>query len=246
MFSQYRSLQIRSDAVLFPKQSRACNEREQAQKEQRIIMKSLVIRRGSVLFSFFALILLMVLIGCNHAIPRFGIGGRYEEGRDQFFRGKGGDMDRGVEALEYVVSRDPLYKDSLTYLGRAYYRKGRYQDAFAILQRAVAVNKDDEVAWIALGLTQMRLGQTDKGMDSLKGGITLAHKVMVEGYHNHKNWDSRGVVRGALRRSAFLLAKGLEERDNILQTNDRLLALVDDEENFQKNALLQNNRQIYN
>ena len=209
-------------------------------------MKSLVIDRRSVLFSFFTLILVIALIGCTHAIPRFGIGGRYEEGRDQFFRGKGGDMDRAVEALEYVVSRDPLYKDSLTYLGRAYYRKGRYQDAFAILQRAVAVNKDDEVAWIALGLTQMRLGQTDKGMDSLKGGITLAHKAMIEGYHNHKNWDSRGVIRGALRRSAFLLAKGPEERDNILQTNDRLLALVDDEENFQKNALLQNNRQIYN
>ena len=92
----------------------------------------------------------------------------------------------------------------------------------------------------------MRLGQTDKGMDSLKGGITLAHKVMVEGYHNHKNWASRGVVRGALRRSAFLLAKGPEEKDNILQTNDRLLALVDDEENFHKNAATQHANQIYN
>jgi hypothetical protein len=215
-------------------------------KGNKVSMKSLVINRRSIPFWFLTMILLMAVIGCSHSIPRFGIGGRYEEGRDQFFRGKGGDMDRAVTALEYVVSRDPLYKDSLTYLGRAYYRKGRYQDAFAILQRAVAVNKDDEVAWIALGLTQMRLGQTDKGMDSLKGGITLAHKAMVEGYHNHKNWDSRGVVRGALRRSAFLLAKGPEERDNILQTNDRLLALVDDEENFQKNALVQNNRQIYN
>jgi tetratricopeptide (TPR) repeat protein len=154
-------------------------------------------------------------------------------------------MDRAVEALEFVVSRDPMYKDSLTYLGRAYYRKGRYQDAYAILQRAVVVNKDDEVAWIALGLTQLRLGQTDKGMESLKGGITLAHKVMVEGYHNHRFWDSRGVVRGALRRSAFLLAKGPEERENIIQANDRLLTLVDDEENFQKNATVQNNRQIY-
>ena len=208
-------------------------------------MKSLIRDPRSLLFSFSTMIIVMALIGCTQSIPRFGIGGRYEEGRDQFFRGKGGDMDRAVEALEYVVSRDPLYKDSLTYLGRAYYRKGRYQDAFAILQRAVALNKENEVAWIALGLTQMRLGQIEKGMDSLKGGITLAHKAMVEGYHNHKNWDSRGVVRVALRRSAFLLAKGGEERDNILQTNDRLLALVDDEENFQKNALLQNNRQIY-
>jgi tetratricopeptide (TPR) repeat protein len=191
------------------------------------------------------MVVLVTLIGCNHAIPRFGVGGRYEEGRDQFLRGKGGDMDRAVEALEYVVSRDPLYKDSLTYLGRAYYRKGRYQDAFAILQRAVAVNKDNEVAWIALGLAQMRVGQIDNGMESLKGGITLAHKVMVEGYHNYKFWDSRGVVRGALRRSAFLLAKGMEERDNILQANDRLLALVDDEENFHKNAHVQNTRDLY-
>jgi tetratricopeptide (TPR) repeat protein len=209
-------------------------------------MKSLVRNPRSLLFSFSTIVVLLALIGCNHAIPRFGVGGRYEEGRDQFFRGKGGDMDRAVEALEYVVSRDPLYKDSLTYLGRAYYRKGRYQDAFAILQRAVAVNKDNEVAWIALGLAQMRLGQTDNGMESLKGGITLAHKVMVEGYHNHKLWDSRGVVRGALRRSAFLLAKGMEEKDNILQANDRLLTLVDDEENFHKNAQVQNNQRIYN
>ena len=27
-------------------------------------------------------------IGCNHAIPRFGVGGRYEEGMDQFLRGR--------------------------------------------------------------------------------------------------------------------------------------------------------------
>src|SRR6185295_14446808 len=106
-----------------------------------------------------------------NSIPRFGTGGRYEEGRDQFLRGRGGDMDRAVVALEAVVMADPTYKDSLTYLGRAYYRKGRYQDAFAILQRALAVNKDDEQAWIALGLTQLRLGQTEKGIESLKGGV---------------------------------------------------------------------------
>ena len=55
-------------------------------------------------------------------------------------------MDRAVVALEAVVMADPTYKDSLTYLGRAYYRKGRYQDAFAILQRASAVNPDNEIA----------------------------------------------------------------------------------------------------
>ena len=154
-------------------------------------------------------------------------------------------MDAAVVALEKVVSQDPTYKDSLTYLGRAYYRKGRYQDAYAILQRAVALNKDDELAWIALGLTQLRFGQNEKGIETLKGGITLASKVLVDGYHNYMYWDTRGTVRASLRRSAFLLTKGLEEKDNIIQSTDRLLSLIDDEENFQRNVRMQNPRPLY-
>jgi tetratricopeptide (TPR) repeat protein len=189
--------------------------------------------------------LVFLLTACNHPIPRLGVGGRYEEGRDQFFRGPGGDMDKAVAALEYVVSRDPTYKDSLTWLGRAYYRKGRYQDAHAILQRALAVNKDDEMAWVAMGLTELRLGQNDKGIETLKGGITLYSRVMTDTYHNYQYWDSRGVVRAAIRRSAFLLTKGTEEKESILQATDRFLALVDDEENYQKNTRRVNNRPLY-
>jgi tetratricopeptide (TPR) repeat protein len=181
----------------------------------------------------------------NESTPRFGLSGRYEEGREQFLRGRGGNMDMAVAALEFVVSRDPTYKLSLTYLGRAYYRKARYQDAFAVLQRALAVDKEDEMAWIALGLTQLRLNQNDKGIDSLKGGITLANKVWVDGYHNYIYWDTRGVIRASLRRSAFLLTKGIEEKENIIQSTDRLLALVDDEENFQRNTRRQTERPFY-
>ena len=32
-------------------------------------------------------------------------------------------MDTAIDALEFVVSKEPAYKDSLMYLGRAYYRK---------------------------------------------------------------------------------------------------------------------------
>jgi tetratricopeptide (TPR) repeat protein len=185
-------------------------------------------------------VLFFLLAGCTHNVPRFGIGGRYEEGADQFRRGRAGNMDKAIAAFESVVSQNPTYKDSLTYLGRAYYNKGRYEDAFAILQRAVALNKDDQIAWIALGLTQLRLGQNDKGVETLKGGITLANKVLVPGYNNYQYWDTRKLVQSALRRSAFLLMKGVEEKDNIIQATDRLLLLIDDEENFQRNARIQN------
>ena len=192
------------------------------------------------------LLLVAVLIyGCSNSIPRFGIGGRYEEGRDQFLRGRGGDMDRAVVALEAVVMADPTYKDSLTYLGRAYYRKGRYQDAFAILQRALAVNPDNEIAWISLGVTQLQLGENEKGIETLKSGITLASKVMVEGYHNYDKWDIRRVIQTSIRRSAFLLISESQAKEKIIQSVNQLLAQVDDEENFQKNTHVQNVAPLY-
>ena len=201
---------------------------------------------SSSAFLLAAATIIASLIGCTpDQIPRFGVGGRYEEGRDQFLRGRGGNMDVAIDALTFVVSKDPMYKNSLTYLGRAYYRKGRYQEAHAILQRALALNQEDELAWLAFGLTQLRVGQVDSGLESLKGGITLASRVMVDGYHNFIYWDTRGLIRAAIRRSAFLLTKGAEEKDNIIQATDRLLALVDDEENFQKNTYQQNVRPLY-
>jgi tetratricopeptide (TPR) repeat protein len=200
----------------------------------------------SAAFLFAAAILITSLISCTaQQIPRFGVGGRYEEGRDQFLRGRGGDMDTAIDALEFVVGKDPTYKNSLMYLGRAYYRKGRYKDAYEFLQRALAVNQEDELAWLAFGSTQLRLGQVDKGLESLKGGITLASRVMVDGYRNFIYWDTRGLIRASIRRSAFLLTKGAEEKDNIIQATDRLLTLVDDEENFQKNTYQQNVRPLY-
>jgi tetratricopeptide (TPR) repeat protein len=192
------------------------------------------------------LLLVAVLIyGCSNTLPRFGTGGRYEEGRDQFLRGRGGDMDRAVVALEAVVMADPTYKDSLTYLGRAYYRKGRYQDAFAILQRAVAVNPDNEIAWISLGVTQLQLGENEKGIETLKSGITLASKVMVEGYHNYEKWDIRRTIQTSIRRSAFLLISESQAKEKIIQSVNQLLAQVDDEENFQKNTHVQNVAPLY-
>jgi tetratricopeptide (TPR) repeat protein len=201
--------------------------------------------RSSVVGWVFAAFVCLGAVSCSNTLPRFGVGGRYEEGKDQFFRGRGGDMDRAVTSLEYVVSQDPTYKYSLTYLGRAYYRKERYKDAYAILQRAVVVNKDDEIAWLALGVTQLRLGQNEQGIETLKGGITLASKVLVEGYHNYERWDIKGTIRASTRRCAFYLTKGVEEKENIIQSTDRLLALIDEEENVQKNTHVQNMRPLY-
>jgi len=183
-------------------------------------------------FGYFLLAISFFFVSaCTHAIPRLGTGGRYLEGRDQFLRGRGGDLDKAIVALESVVRDNPTYKDSLTLLGRAYYGKERYQDAYAILQRALAVNKDDEIAWLTLGLTQMRIEENEKGLETLKGAITLLSKVSVSGYRDFATWDSNHVVRASIRRTVLLINKGLEAKADLIRTTETLLSRMDDEEN---------------
>jgi tetratricopeptide (TPR) repeat protein len=177
---------------------------------------------------------LVSLSACIHSLPRFGLGGQYEEAKEQFMLGNTGDMDKAVVALESVVRESPTYKDSLTLLGRAYYRKARFEDAHAILQRALAVKKDDEIAWLVLGAAQLRLNQDDKGLEAMKGGITLLSRVAVNGYRDYPIWDTRGTVRTSIQRTAFFLAKGMEAKEEILGSLNTLLFRIDDEENYQR------------
>src|SRR5574341_789336 len=185
-------------------------------------------------FAFLAIL----LAGCGdfftHAIPRFGTGGRYLEGRDQFLRGRGGNMDTAIEALTAVVKDDPTYKDSMTLLGRAYYRKGHYDISRQLFERALLINKDDEIAWLNLGLAQLKLGNEDTGMETLGGAITLVSKASRGGYRNFPYWDSKGIVRTAISRAVVAYKKGLEEKEALIRAVETILVRMDDEENFQK------------
>jgi len=158
-----------------------------------------------------------------------GIGGRYLDAKAEITK-RSGDLDKAIANLEYVVTRDPFYQDSLTLLGRAYYKKGRHRDALQVFTRALVVNKDDEIAWIILGLTQLRLGDDGRGLESLKGGITLLSKASINGYRGIEIWDRNGLVRTALRRAAFAVTKGLENKQGMIATFEALLTRIDDEE----------------
>jgi tetratricopeptide (TPR) repeat protein len=176
-----------------------------------------------------------IVFGCS-TVPRFGTGGNYAEGKDQFMRGRGGDMDKAVTALDSVVRDDPTYRDSLTLLGRAYYNKVNYDIAKQILQRALLVKKDDEIAWVALGLAQLQVGEDDKGTETLQGAITLISKVSRSGYRNYPNWDSKGLIRSYISRSVVDLRKGPEAKASLIRDCETLLSRMDDEENYQKQS----------
>lgn len=172
---------------------------------------------------------LLLFLACGRP-QGFGLGGRYLDGKDELTKPRGGDINKAISLLESVALEDPLYKDSLTLLGRAYYQKARYREAFQILKRALAADPKDEIAWVTLGLTQLRLGDDANGLESFKGGITLLSRVSKNGYRGIESWDRRGLVASALRKAAFLATKGLEEKQNIIRAGEILLSQIDQEE----------------
>ncbi len=154
-------------------------------------------------------------------------------------------MDKAIVALESVVKENPSHRDSLTLLGRAYYKRGRYEDARQIVSRAVAVNKDDEIAWLVLSMAMLRMGENEKGLETLKGAITLLSKVSVNGYRDYPDWDRNGLVRGAIRRTVLLATKGLDEKESLLTSAETLFFRMDEEENYQRKELPQQRRRDF-
>lgn len=174
----------------------------------------------------------LMLASCTRPafLAGIGTGGKYLEAKEEITRKKGGNIDKAIVSLETVVREDPTYRDSLTLLGRAYYMRERYADAKLILQRALAVNQEDEIAWLTIGITQLRLGESEKGLEAIQGGLTLFGKVSTEGYRGYKYWDRTGKVRVSVRRSVLVARKGLEERENLVRSVENLLATIDEEE----------------
>ena len=176
-------------------------------------------------------ILVTSLSGCWRPAG-IGVGGNYNDALSELGKTqRGGNVSKAIVHLEYVVRRNPKYLDSLTQLGRAYYYAGRYGSAFEVLKRALALNREDEIGWIVLGLTQMQRGDDEAGLDSFKGGLTLLAKATQNGYKDFPEefWDSRGVVRRALRRSITLARKGVGEKRRIVQAGELLLHRIDRE-----------------
>ena len=171
------------------------------------------------------------VFGCSRPDWFVGLNGKYNEGRFELIRRTGGNMDKAINNFEAIASEDPAYRNTLTLLGRAYYKKGRYPDAHLILQRAVRLNNDDEIAWLIFGITQMRLGDNDRGLESVRGGLTLFAKATADDkYRGYNGWDPAGRVKTAGRRAVFLALKGLEQKDDLIRSVEAVLSAVDDEE----------------
>ena len=201
-----------------------------------IVYSTSISKKKSAIDWHGALVICLLAFVCQacgrpEILTGIGVGGKYNQGKEEITRRRGGDVDTAIASLEAVVLENPTYKNSLTLLGRAYYKKQRFRDAFQVLQRALVVNAEDEIAWLVLGITQLRLNDNEKGLQTLKGGLTLFGKVSESGYRGFRYWDRGGKVKSATNAAVFVVRKGFEgKKEDMIQSIENLLFTVDQEE----------------
>lgn len=143
---------------------------------------------------------LLYLSGCN------AVGSDVLAGRNALQTGRPGDA---IGFLQRAAEIDPSYRTQsrvsegvLTYLGRAYYETGRNDEARRTLEQAVAINPDDPLARLYLGLTLMRQGDPARGRREIEGGLKgiedtleLIASDRVYGFY----WDPGMRIRNAVK-----------------------------------------------
>ena len=194
-------------------------------------MENFIKSRLSVAGLLLLVLTCQFVFGCSKPDWFVGRSGQYNEGKYEIIRRVGGNMDKAINNFEAIASEDPAYRNTLTLLGRAYYKKGRYPDAHLILQRAVQLKNDDEIAWLIFGITQLRLGDNDRGLESVRGGLTLFSRATADNkYRGYNGWDPADRVKIAGRRAVFIALKGLEQKDDLIRSVESVLSAVEDEE----------------
>ena len=121
-----------------------------------------------------------VLIGFLSGCAAYQIAGQVESGRRALLVN---DPERALLYLLEAAKNDPnyvyaydLFRESVwTYLGRSQYATKKYSEARQSLERALALDKDDHLARLYLGLTLTRLGDSAKGVKEIETGMKGIH-----------------------------------------------------------------------
>jgi tetratricopeptide (TPR) repeat protein len=105
-----------------------------------------------------ATVALLALCGC----ATYETTGEFTRGRLALVRGDPNTALANFQAVaaadpQFVARNGPLWESIWTYIGRAHYQSGKYQEAKDALEKALAQQKDDHMARLYLGLCLARL-----------------------------------------------------------------------------------------
>jgi tetratricopeptide (TPR) repeat protein len=161
-----------------------------------------------LLFSLF-----VFLVGCTSV----NVGGEVQSGRQALLESK------NETALGYfygAAQRDPNYvyatgsspkQGVWSYVGRSEYLTGRFPQARQTLERALAANREEDIARLYLGLTLVREGDRQRGLKEIESGMRginnfLDYINQAQRYSIGQYWDSGRDIRSAIQSNLAMIS----------------------------------------
>mgnify|MGYP001276994741 CR=1 FL=1 len=154
---------------------------------------------SSILFSS-----LMFLSGCAN----FQAGTNIQSGRLALLTGNGetalGYFQRAAELDPNCAYGSALKQGISSYIGRAEYTAGRYQQAQQTLQKVVDTNKDEDVAKLFLGLSLARTGDRQRSLTDIESGMKginnfLEYVTQTFRFSFGQFWDPARQIRNQIQ-----------------------------------------------
>ena len=159
------------------------------------------------------LIALLTAVGCASVQT----GGEVQWGRQALLEGN------NEAALGYFYSaaqRDPNYiyttgssprQGVWSYVGRSEYLTGRFPEARKNLERAIASNRQEDIARLYLGLTLAREGDRQRGLKEIEGGMQginsfLDYINQSQRYSIGQFWDPDRDIRSAIQSNLAMIS----------------------------------------
>ncbi len=166
-----------------------------------------------------ALFVLAAAAGC----ASFQVTGQVQSGRRALLMN---DPEAALGYLQQAAQSDPNYiysaenfRESVwTYLGRAHYALGKWDEARRSFERALSVYKDDAMAQLYLGLAMLRSGERAQGLNYTQMGLKglydwIEHLNRIRAY---PYWDPSGDIRKEIDKTLAMMSGEPTESMNTL------------------------------
>ena len=144
------------------------------------------------------------------------VGSDFQAGRNALITGK---SEVALSYFQSVAEKDPNYRYGtayrqgvLSYLGRAEYAVGQLPQAQQTLERALATNREEDLARLYLGLVLARSGDRQRGVSEIENGmkgiygfleyITEAHRFSFGRF-----WDPARSIRSAIQSDLVMISR---------------------------------------
>ena len=173
--------------------------------------------------------LLVFLAGC----ASLQVSGEVQWGRQALLKG---DNETALGYFYSAAQTDPNYvyatgsspkQGVWSYVGRSEYLTGRLPDARQTLERALAANREEDIARLYLGLTLAREGDRQRGLKEIESGMLGIQSFLdninrTQGFNIGQFWGPNRDIRSAIQYNQGLIAKESPNWPRLIANTERL------------------------